>query len=83
MYLTSFERMLVRDRIQVYKNRREALLIDIDIYKMNINHLRDVIKHNDYKRYNVWKKIVYSSYKRLKVTALQVLKYMFVYARLN
>ena len=83
MYLTSFERMLVQDRIQVYKNRREALLIDIDIYKMNINDMRDAIKRNDYKRYNVWKKLVYSSYKRVKVTALQVLKYMFVYARLG
>ena len=82
MYLTSFEQMLVQDRIQVYKNRREALLIDIDIYKMNMNNLRDAIKCNNYKRYNVWKKIVYSSYKRVKVTALQTLKYMFVYARL-
>ena len=82
MYLTSFERMLVQDQIQVYKNRRKALLIDIDIYKMTINHLRDAIKCNDYKKYNVWKTFTYRSYKRVKETALQALKYMFVYARL-
>lgn len=82
MYLTSFEQMLLQDHIQVYRNRREALLIDIDIYKMDLSFMRDAIKRNDYKRYNVWKKFVYRSYKQVKVTALQVLKYMFVYARL-
>ena len=82
MYLTSFEQMLLQDHIQVYKNRREALLIDIDIYKMDVSFMRDAIKRNDYEMYNVWKKFVYRSYKRVKVTALQVLKYMFVYARL-
>lgn len=83
MYLTYFERILVQDQIQVYKNRREALLIDIDIYKMHMNQLRDSIKCNDYKRYNVWKKFTYRAYKQVKVTALQALKYIFVYARLG
>lgn len=82
MYLTSFEQMLLHDHIQVYKNRREALLIDLNIYKMDVSFMRDAIKRNDYKRYKVWKKFVYRSHKRVKVTALQVLKYMFVYARL-
>ena len=57
MYLTSFEQMLLLDHIQVYKNRREVLLIDIDIYKMNTNFMRDAIKRNDYKMYSVWKKL--------------------------
>lgn len=82
MYLTSFEQMLLRDHIQVYRNRREALLIDLNIYKMNVSFMRDAIKRNDYRMYKVWKNFVYRSYKRVKVTALQVLKYMFVYARL-
>lgn len=82
MYLTSFEQMLLQDHIQVYRNRREALLIDLNIYKMDVSFMRDAIKRNDYKMYKVWKKFVYRSYKQVKVTALQVLKYMFVYARL-
>lgn len=81
MYLTPFEQKLLQDHIEVYKNRREALLIDIHIYKMDVGCMRDAIKHNDYRTYRVWKQIVYTSYKRVKETALQVLKYMFVYAR--
>ena len=83
MHLTSFEQMLVQDRMQVYKNQRETLLIDINIYKRDAHLIRDAIKHNDYKMYNVCKKWVHSSYKRMKVTALRVLEYMFVYARLG
>ena len=82
MYLTNFERQLAEDQKEVYKNCREIFILDLQRYKSDSNMLRYTIRYNEYDRYIICKKFIYNSYRRMKVSALTCIKYMFVYARL-
>lgn len=80
MYLTDFELKLIDDQRKVYYYCRENLLFNIEIYKIDIDGMKTGIRYNDYHYYAMRKEWAKRDLEDIRISALRVLKYMFVYA---
>ena len=79
MYLTDFELKLIDDQRKVYRYCKEDLLFRIELCKIDINGMKTGIRYNDYNYYAMRKEWVKEDLENIRISALRVLKYMFVF----
>ena len=80
MYLTDFELKQIGDQRKAYRYCREDLLFAIENYKTDINDMKIGIRYNDYHGYTIRKEDAKRDLEDIRIAALRVLKYMFVFA---